>query len=225
MEAPVMAAGACSGKVASQSQPSVHRTDERVVRLERVLVADDEHLVAAGMSSSLTGLGYTVVGPAGDGLEAIALCRRDPPDLALLDVRMPNCNGLEAAAVVFRELHIPVVILSAYSDPEYVSTAAQAGVFGFLLKPASQDQIRVCLEIAWGRFQAHLRQDEQISSLKRRLEDRKTIEQAKWLVVKHKQVSEPEAMKLLQKQARDTRQPLVDIARSILDNLTLLVAE
>lgn len=220
-----MAAGACLGKVSSQSQPFARRTDERDVRLTRVLVADDEHLVAAGISSSLTGLGYTVVGTAGDGLEAIDLCRRDPPDLALLDVRMPNCDGLEAAAVLFRELHVPVVILSAYSDPEYVSTAAQAGVFGFLLKPANQDQIRVCLEIAWGRFQAHLRQHEEISSLKRRLEDRKTIEQAKWLVVKHKQVSEPEAMKLLQKQARDTRRPLVDIARSILENLTLLVAE
>ena len=219
-----MAAGACLGKVASQSQPFAHRTDEREVRLTRVLVADDEHSVAAGISSSLTGLGYTVVGTAGDGLEAIELCRSDPPDLALLDVRMPNC-GLEAAAVLFRELHVPVVILSAYSDPEYISAAAQAGVFGFLLKPASQDQIRVCLEIAWGRFQAHLRQDEEITALKRRLEDRKTIEQAKWLVVKHKQVSEPEAMKLLQKQARDTRRPLVDIARSILENLTLLVAD
>ncbi len=220
-----MAAGACSGKVASQSQPSARRTDERDVRLTRVLVADDEHLVAAGISSSLTGLGYTVVGPAGDGLEAIELCRRDPPDLLLLDIRMPNCNGLEAAAVVFGELHVPVVILSAYSDPEFLSTAAEAGVFGFLLKPASQDQIRACLEIAWGRFQEHFRQHEEISSLKRRLEDRKTIEQAKWLVVKHKQVSEPEAMKLLQKQARDTRRPLVDIAHSILENMTLLVAE
>ncbi len=220
-----MAAGACSGQVSSQTQPFARRTDERDVRLERVLVADDEHLVAAGISSSLTGLGYTVVGPACDGLEAIELCRRDSPDLALLDVRMPNCNGLEAAVVVFRELHVPVVILSAYSDPEFLSTAAEAGVFGFLLKPASQDQIRVCLEVAWGRFQEHLSQDEQISSLKRRLEDRKTIEQAKWLVVKHKQVSEPEAMKLLQKQARDTRRPLVAIAQSILENMSLLVAE
>lgn len=220
-----MASGAFSSEVSSQSQPFAPRTDERDVRLTRVLVADDEHLVAAGISSSLTGLGYTVVGPVCDGLEAIELCRSNPPDLALLDVRMPNCNGLEAAAVVFRELHVPVVVLSAYSDPEYISTAAQAGVFGFLLKPANQDQIRGCIEIAWGRFQEHLRQDEEISSLKQRLEDRKTIEQAKWLVVKHKQVSEPEAMKLLQKQARNTRQPMVEVAQSILENMSLLVAE
>ena len=219
-----MTAGANSEKDSSQSQMLARQTNESRAPLKRVLVADDEHLVAAGISNSLTELGYTVVGPARDGNEAIELCRSDPPDLALLDIRMPNCDGLEAAAIVFQELHVPVVILTAYSDPEYVSTASESGVFGFLLKPASPDQLRVCIEIAWGRFREYLNQDEQIDSLKQRLEDRKTIEQAKWLVVKHKQVSEPEAMKLLQRQARDTRQRLVEVAQSILQNMSLLTA-
>ncbi len=217
-----MTAGAYSEKDCSQSQMLARQTNESCAPLKRVLVADDEHLVAAGISNSLTALGYTVVGPARDGHEAIELCRSDPPDLALLDIRMPNCNGLEAAAILFQQLHVPVVILTAYSDPEYVSTASETGVFGFLLKPASQDQLRVCLDVAWGRFREYLNQDEQIDSLKQRLQDRKTIEQAKWLVVKHKQVSEPEAMKLLQKQARDTRQQLVEVAQSILQNMNLL---
>ena len=219
-----MTAGAYSEKDSSQSQMIARQIDESCAQLRRVLVADDEHLVATGICNSLTELGYTVVGPARDGHEAIELCRSDPPDLALLDIRMPNCDGLEAAAILFQQLHIPVVILTAYSDPDYVSTATESGVFGFLLKPASQDQLRVCLDIAWGRFREYLDQDEQIDSLKQRLEDRKTIEQAKWLVVKHKQVSEPEAMKLLQKQARDTRQPLVEVAHSILQNMNLLTA-
>ncbi len=217
-----MTAGANSEKDSSQSQIPARQTNESCAPLKRVLVADDEHLVAAGISNGLTGLGYTVIGPSRDGHEAIELCRSDPPDLALLDIRMPNCNGLEAAAIVFQQLHVPVVILTAYSDPEYVSTASETGVFGFLLKPASQDQLRVCLDVAWGRFREYLNQDEQIVSLKQRLEDRKTIEQAKWLVVKHKQVTEPEAMKLIQRQARDTRQPLVDVAQSILQNKNLL---
>lgn len=215
-----MTAGANSEK--DSSQMLARQARGLCAPLKRVLVADDEHLVAAGISSSLTGLGYTVIGPARDGHEAIELCRSDPPDLALLDIRMPNCNGLEAAAIVFQQLHVPVVILTAYSDPEYVSTASESGVFGFLLKPASQDQLRVCLDVAWGRFREYLNQDEQIDSLKKRLEDRKTIEQAKWLVVKHKQVTEPEAMKLLQRKARDTRQPLVEVAQSILQNMNLL---
>ncbi len=215
-----MTAGANSEK--DSSQMLARQARGSCAPLKRVLVADDEHLVAAGISSSLTGLGYTVIGPARDGHEAIELCRSDPPDLALLDIRMPNCDGLEAAAIVFQQLHVPVVILTAYSDPEYVSTASESGVFGFLLKPASQDQLRVCLDVAWGRFREYLNQDEQIGSLKKRLEDRKTIEQAKWLVVKHKQVTEPEAMKLLQRKARDTRQPLVEVAQSILQNMNLL---
>ena len=217
-----MTAGANSEKDSSQPQMLARQANGSCTPLKRVLVADDEHLVAAGISSSLTELGYTVIGPARDGYEAIELCRSDPPDLALLDIRMPNCDGLEAAAIVFQQLHVPVVILTAYSDPEYVSTASESGVFGFLLKPASQDQLRVCLDVAWGRFREYLNQDEQIDSLKKRLEDRKTIEQAKWLVVKHKQVTEPEAMKLLQRKARDTRQPLVEVAQSILQNMNLL---
>ena len=219
-----MTAGAFAEKDTSQSKVRTHQMDKLQPRLKRVLVADDEHLVAAGIIHSLTELGYTVVGPARDGHEAIELCRSDSPDLALLDIRMPNCDGLEAAAIVFQQLHIPVVILTAYSDPEYVSMAAESGVFGFLLKPASHDQLRVCLDVAWGRFCEYVNQDERIDALSQRLEDRKSIEQAKWLIVKHKQVSEPEAMKLLQKQARDTRQPLVDVAQSILQNMNLLSA-
>ena len=216
-----MTAGAFSEKDTLQSQVLDHQPDAPQSRPERVLVADDEHLVATGICNSLTELGYTVVGPARDGHEAIELCRSDPPDLALLDIRMPNCDGLEAAAIFFQQLHVPVVILTAYSDPEYVLTATESGVFGFLLKPASQDQLRACLDVAWGRFREYLNQDEQIDSLKQRLEGRKTIEQAKWLLVKHKRLSEPDAMKLLQKQARDTRQPLVEVAQSILQNMNL----
>ena len=153
-----MTTGANAEKEPSQLQTLARHPKESCAPLKRVLVADDEHLVAVGISSSLTELGYTVIGPARDGHEAIELCRSDPPDLALLDIRMPNCDGLEAAAIVFQQLHVPVVILTAYSDPKYVSTASESGVFGFLLKPASQDQLRVCLDVAWGRFRAYLSQ-------------------------------------------------------------------
>ena len=220
-----MTAGACSQSVSSRPESSDCTDGDASARPERVLVADDEHLVATGISNNLTELGYTVSGPVCDGREAIDWCRREPPDLALLDIRMPNCDGLEAAKVIYHELNIPVIILTAYSDPEYVSTAAESGVFGFLLKPASQDQMRACLEVAWTRFLEFASRDEEIGSLKQRLADRKKIEQAKWLVVKHKKVSEPEAMKLLQRQARDTRRPLAEVAQSILENMNLLVAE
>lgn len=187
-------------------------------RPSTILVADDEHLVASGVASNLKELGYLVLGPATDGEDAIDTCRRLQPDLAMLDIRMPKVDGLAAAATIYHELGIPVVIFSAFSDQEYVDSSNKTGVFGYLLKPLTQDQIRVSITLAWGRYCDAMRQHSEIASLKQRLEDRKTIEMAKWIVVRRKGLEEPEAMRLMQSQARNTRRKLVDIARSILEN-------
>jgi response regulator NasT len=190
----------------------------------RLLVADDEHLVASGVAVNLRELGYEVVGPAADGEEAIELCRTHHPDMALLDIRMPKKDGLAAAEIVFKRLGIPVMIFSAYSDPEYVTSGNRVGVFGYLLKPVTQDQMRVGISVAWGRFLDYMNQNSEISTLKERLEHRKIIEQAKWIIVKRRGVEEPEAMKLLQRQARNNRRTLVDVARSVLENENLFGA-
>ena len=188
----------------------------------KVLIADDEHLVATGMVAALDDLGFDVIGPASDGAQAIELCKSDHPDMALLDIRMPGTDGLAAAAVIFGELGIPVMMLSAYADPEYVSVGSEIGVFGYLLKPVSRDQLRVGVEVAWSRWLAHLEQGGEIEELKERLEQRKVIEQAKWIIVKRKSVEEPEAMRLLQKQARNGRRPLVDVAQAVIESESLL---
>ena len=191
---------------------------ELPTRPSRILIADDEHLVAAGLVTHLEELGYQVVGPATDGDIAIEICREQRPDLALLDLRMPRTDGLAAADVIFKQMAIPVVILSAYSDPEFVQDANRAGVFGYLLKPVTLDQLRVGISVAWARFLDYVEQHGEIRTLKERLEARKIIEQAKWIIVKRKDIPEPEAMKLLQKQARNNRRTLVDVARAILEN-------
>ncbi len=188
----------------------------------KVLIADDEHLVATGMRAALDDLGFDVVGPANDGAQAIELCRTHKPDMALLDIRMPGTDGLAAAAVIFGDLGIPVMMLSAYSDPEYVSVGSEIGVFGYLLKPVSRDQLRVGVEVAWSRWLAHLELDGEIEDLKERLEQRKVIEQAKWIIVKRKSVDEPEAMRMLQKQSRNSRKALVEVAQGVVDSDTLL---
>ncbi len=188
----------------------------------RILVADDEHLVAQGVVAALQSLGLEVLGPCRDGEEAINQCRGDRPDLALLDIQMPGINGVEAARRIFAELEIPVVILSAFSDEDYLKDSGEAGVFGYLLKPANQDQLRAGLAVAWQRFLDYMDQRSQIIDLKKRLEDRKVIEQAKWIVVSRKEVTEPEAMKLLQKQSRSTRQSLAEVAKAVIDSDKLL---
>ena len=189
---------------------------------QRVLVADDELLVVQGVLSSLKALELEVVGPCKNGEEAVQMCREERPDIALLDIQMPKLDGMQAAQIIFSELDIPVVMLTAYSDDTYLRNCTAAGVFGFLLKPASTEQLYAGLTVAWKRYLDHVDQRSQIVDLKQKLDDRKLIEQAKWIIVKRKSVSEPEAMKLLQKQSRSSRKSISAVARAVIDSDGLL---
>lgn len=184
---------------------------------QRILIAEDELLLARSLVSDLSELGFSVIGPAPNGKQAIDLARVQRPDIALMDVRMPQMDGLTAAEILFHELNIPVIILSAYSDPAYVQAGTRVGVFGYLLKPASHDDLRVTLAVAWNRFLSHHRMTGEVSDLRLRLEHRKIVERAKGLLMQHTGLSEEEAMRTLQRKARDARRPMVDLAKSIID--------
>ncbi len=188
----------------------------------RVMVADDEHLIAVGLGEHLKKLGYDVVGLAADGEEAIELARREKPDMALLDIRMPNMGGLAAAKTLYGQMGIPVMIVSAYSDAADIETAAQTGVFGYLIKPITADELRVSMQVGWARYRRQEALREEVQDLKVALEDRKVIERAKGLIMEKLGLSEPDAMKRLQKQARDSRRRLADLARAILETNELL---
>jgi AmiR/NasT family two-component response regulator len=183
----------------------------------RVLIAEDEHLVAASLSDHLQHLGITVLGPVANGQEAIDLAKEQRPDMALLDIHMPVMDGLEAATVLFQRMGIPVMIVSAYSDQPYLARGAKIGVFGYLLKPVTRDVLRLNLGVAWSRFLHHQQLQSEVTELKGALEDRKLIERAKGVVMDKLKLSEAEAMKRLQRQARDTRRKLPDVARAILE--------
>lgn len=188
----------------------------------KILIADDELMIATYLASNLEDLGYEVIGPANNGESAIKLCREQTPDMAMLDIQMPKVDGIETASEIFEQQGIPVIILSAYSDPEYVEAGNKIGIFGYLLKPVTKDQLRVGIEVAWARYLEWSFQNNQVQELKERLEHRKIIEQAKWIVVKRKQVDEPEAMRMLQKQSRKNRKPLINVAQAIIDSEELL---
>jgi len=194
-------------------------------RLERIVVADDEMLVAEFIVDILRELEYRVIATVPDGVQAVDACRREGPDMALLDIHMPRMNGIEAARQIWGELHVPVVIISAYSDQEYARATSEIGVFGYLLKPTSRDYLRTTLTVAWGQYLASLDKKDKIARLEQRLEDRKEIERAKWFLVQQLSISEDDAMKKLQKQARDNRRTLVDVARGILENQELFGGE
>lgn len=202
----------------------IDMTDEIPSYPRTILVAEDEHLVARNICSDLAELGYTVLGPAPNGKVALELVTNTKPDVALLDIRMPIMDGLAAAEVLYREHGIPVVILSAYSDPPYLQAGVRVGVFGYLLKPVNRDELRVTLTVAWGRFLDARKLTGDVTDLKVKLEQRKIIEKAKGVLMKSRGLSEEDAMRALQKQARDSRRPMVEIATALLATATLLDA-
>ena len=135
------------------------------------------------------------------------------------------CLNSGVAEAIWRHTGVPVVIVSASSKPHDVAGAAQAGALAYLVKPVTREQLQASIAVAWARFRDHAVQETEIRSLKQRLDHRKQIEQAKWIIVKRKGVSEPDAMKLLQKQARNNRRPLIEVARSILENESIFAEE
>lgn len=184
----------------------------------RVLVADDEHLVAAGVAASVAALGCHTIGPVSDGEAALELGRSSAPDMALLDVRMPRLDGLACAKALWNELGIPSVILTAYASDSYLESAQQTGVFGYLLKPVTTESLRAAIGVAWARAQAHRAQSERIMQLEGTLETRRIVEQAKWRLVQVRGVSEPDAHAMLQRTARSDRRRVVDVAVEVIEN-------
>lgn len=187
-----------------------------------VLVAEDEALLARSLRADLDALGMTVIGPVSDGRKAIELAREERPDLALIDLRMPELDGLETAKILGGEMRVPIVVISGYSDGEYVESASQNGVYAYLLKPVSVESLRVTIRVAWRRYVDQLELRGEIETLTRRLEERKTIERAKGLIMERLGLSESEAMRKLQKQARDARRPMADLAKSVIEAQELL---
>lgn len=192
--------------------------------LQRILIADDEHLVVEGLTRSLTALNYTVIAACKNGEEAVAACHDDPPDMVLLDIQMPKMNGLEAARIIYGEMGVPVIIVSAFSDSEYLRTSANVGVFGYLLKPVTRDDLEAVMTIAWARYVERRAAQGEIAHLSRRLEERKMVERAKWVLIEGLQINEGSAMRRLQKMARDNRRTMAEVARGILENADRIVA-
>lgn len=185
-----------------------------------VLIADDEHLVATGIAGIVKDLGHSVVAIAPDGEAALAHAKTHNPTLALLDIRMPKLTGPEVAVRLKQEMNIPSIIISAYSDQQYLDqirgNGASCGVYGYLLKPIDQDELRVAIGLALIRNCADGQSIDRIEQLERNISNRRTVEQAKWLLVQKKQFTEQQAHEKLQKAARDQRKPLSEIAEEVL---------
>jgi len=184
--------------------------------LERVLIAEDEHLIAESLAEHLRSFGYDVLGPFNDGQAAIDAALQSPPDLALLDIRMPERDGLSVARELWEKTQRPIVLVSAYSDDEYIEACRDIGVFGYLIKPVDPDSLRVAVSIAWSRYRSAMDREQRVEQLEKNLANRRTVEQAKWRLVQEQGLTEPEAHRRLQATARNARSPLLDVAERVI---------
>ncbi len=184
----------------------------------RIVVAEDESLIRMDIVETLKDQGFDVVGEAGDGLKAIELARELKPDLMVMDIKMPDMDGLSAAEQIAK-LRIPVVFLTAFNQQELVSRASEVGAMAFLVKPFSPEDLLPAIEVALSRFQQLTQLESEVSDLTERLETRKLVERAKGVLGVQMGLSEPDAFRWIQKAAMDRRIGMVDVARTILDQL------
>ena len=184
----------------------------------RIVVAEDESLIRMDIVETLKDQGFDVVGEAGDGLKAIELAKELKPDLMVMDIKMPDMDGLSAAEQIAK-LRIPVVFLTAFNQQELVSRASEVGAMAFLVKPFSPEDLLPAIEVALSRFQQLTQLESEVSDLTERLETRKLIERAKGVLGVQMGLSEPDAFRWIQKAAMDRRIGMVDVARTILDQL------
>ena len=184
----------------------------------RIVVAEDESLIRMDIVETLKDQGFDVVGEAGDGLKAIELAKELKPDLMVMDIKMPDMDGLSAAEQISK-LRIPVVFLTAFNQQELVSRASEVGAMAFLVKPFSPDDLIPAIEVALSRFQQLTQLESEVSDLTERLETRKLVERAKGVLGVQMGLSEPDAFRWIQKAAMDRRIGMVDVARTILDQL------
>jgi len=189
----------------------------------RVLVAEDDPVIALGLAERLRSLGHEPIGPAGDGDEAIELARQSHADLYLFDIEMPNVDGLDAAAQLASEgLRRPVVVVTGVDDPSLIERSIASGVSAYLTKPIDSRELQAALELAAVRHEEFQALEAEVDRAQQALEDRKLVERAKGLLMSALNLSEQDAFRRLQLTARERNLRLADVAARIVDQRSLL---
>jgi len=181
----------------------------------RLLVAEDEEAVRKALVRMAESLGHQVVAEARDGREAVEMAGLTGPDLVLLDIRMPELDGLEAARVILEKDSVPIVIVTGHTEQSLINDAAQVGVFSYLVKPITCERLAAAMATAQARFSDVKVLQGEVGDLKRSLDARKLIERAKGIVMRDMKVGEQEAYRWLKRTSSRSNEKVAEIARRI----------
>ncbi len=182
----------------------------------RIVIADDEPIIRLDLRKTLENMGHQVVGEAGDGAKAIEVARELKPDIIILDIKMPEMDGIEAAKVVTTESIAPVLLLTAYSQKDLVDRAKDAGVFAYLVKPFKEADLLPAMEIAISRYEEFVELENEVTDLENKLDTRKAVDRAKGILMDQYGLKEQEAFRRIQVQSMNTRKSMREIAEAII---------
>ncbi|MDR3566062.1 MAG: response regulator [Negativicutes bacterium] len=181
----------------------------------RIVVADNESIIRMDLKELLEEAGHTVVGEAADGVKAIELTRKHKPDLVIMDIKMPEMDGIAAAKIISAEKIAPVLLLTAFSQKEIVEKAKDSGVLAYLVKPVKEANLFPAIEIALSRFQEFAELGRELEDVKNSLETRKMLDRAKGILMDAYNLSENEAYRRIQQYSMAKRKSIREVAESI----------
>lgn len=182
----------------------------------RVVIADDESIIRMDLREMLTSLGYLVVGETGDGLSAVNLARELKPDLVIMDIKMPDLDGIQATKILTEERIAPVLLLTAFSQQELVEGAKEAGVVGYIVKPFRESELVPAIEVALSRFREFKALERELTDTRNILETRKIVERAKGVLMDTQGLKEADAFRKIQKLSMNTRKSMREVAEAIM---------
>ena len=183
----------------------------------RILIADNESIIRMDLKELLEEAGHEVVGEAADGLKAVELTRKLKPDLVIMDIKMPEMDGIAAAKMISNEKLAPVLLLTAYSQKEIVEKAKDSGVLAYLVKPVKESNLFPAMEIALSRFKEYMEIEQELLDLRNSLETRKILDRAKGMLMDAYNLSEQEAFRRIQQYSMAKRKSIREVAEAIID--------
>lgn len=185
---------------------------------KRILIAEDESIIRMDLKMTLQDHGYEIVGEAGDGDRAIELAFLHKPDLILMDIKMPKMNGLKASRIIGEQLDIPILIITAYSQKEFVEKAQQDNIVGYLVKPISESNLIPAIEVALHQSGKAQRLKKDVQQAKQEVEKRKVVERAKGILMNMEQLTEQQAFKRMRDTSMSRQMTMESLALEIIDS-------
>ena len=182
----------------------------------KIVIADNESIIRMDLRELLEEAGHEVVGEAIDGYHAVELTRKYQPDLVIMDIKMPDMDGIAASKIISDEKLAPVLLLTAFSQPEIVERAKESGVLAYLVKPVRENNLFPAMEIALSRFQEMQQLEGELDKLKGSLEMRKTLDRAKGILMDAYNLSESEAYRRIQQYSMVKRKSIKEVAEAII---------